>query len=192
MLVIAAVAVGVVAPAAHATPPTTTLSNDLGTLWTTVLQTPSAQNSFGNGGQKYACWPVNGMVAPLGPSGVDQCTLQSGTKLFEVGNTFECSTLPNDTPGITEDQLSQCARDHDPQPSVTLDGHLLQLSEVQTPLLHIVLPADNVLGDPAGTDGVSVGDGWVAVVPLGPGVHTIVIAVPGQPTITTKIVVTAS
>ena len=31
-----------------------TLDTDLATLWTKVLETPSAQNSFGDGGQAYA------------------------------------------------------------------------------------------------------------------------------------------
>ena len=48
------------------------------------------------------------------------------------------------------------------------------VKEVETPPMHIVLPADNIFGLPAGTTGLSVGHGWVAHVdPLTPGTHTI-------------------
>ena len=45
------------------------LDSNLAALWTTVLETPSAQNSFGTGGSAFACWDLGGTVAPLGPSG---------------------------------------------------------------------------------------------------------------------------
>ena len=47
----------------------------------------------------------------------------------------------------------------------------------------------NLFGQPAGTQGLSVGHGWVALLhPLTPGTHTIVIDTAGAP-ITTTIVV---
>ena len=53
-----------------------------------------------------------------------------------------------------------------------------------------MLPADNVFGLPAGTQGLSVAHGWVARLhPLPPGTHTIVV-VNGESTYTTTIVVT--
>jgi hypothetical protein len=70
---------------------------------------------------------------------------------------------------------------------VTLDGMSVPIAEAETPLLNIVLPADNLFGLPAGTSGLSVGHGWVALLhPLTPGTHTVVI----DSTITTTIVVT--
>ena len=63
------------------------------------------------------------------------------------------------------------------------------MTEVETPLLNIVLPADNIFGLPAGTQGLSVGHGWVAVLhPLTPGAHTILIDT-GASEFTTTIVV---
>jgi len=71
------------------------------------------------------------------------------------------------------------------------------VTEVETPVLNITLPKDNIfegppLNQPPGTTGQSVGRGWVALLhPLTPGTHTIVIdpavGLPGP--ITTKIIV---
>jgi hypothetical protein len=189
-LLIAAVALCVTAPSAGATP-TKKLSDDLGALWTTVLQTPSAQNSFGTGGQDFACWNLDGTVAPFAPFPVDECTVTAGTRIFIAASSIECSTFEGN--GTTDDELRRCARESDLRsaPPVTLDGRPLQISEVETALLHIVLPADNLFGLRDGTEGLSVGHGWVALVQrLDTGTHTIVITLPSL-TITTKIVVTA-
>jgi hypothetical protein len=85
--------------------------------------------------------------------------------------------------------LRTCASEGDAQqaPTLTVDGRSVTLSEAQTPMLNLVLPADNIFGLPAGTAGQSVGHGWVTLLnPLTPGTHTIVIG----GTITTQIVVT--
>jgi hypothetical protein len=72
----------------------TGLGADLATLWTKVLETPSAQNSFGTGGQAYACWDLgNGTVAPFAPTGVKSCTVTPGTAIFVAANSVECSTF---------------------------------------------------------------------------------------------------
>jgi hypothetical protein len=48
------------------------------------------------------------------------------------------------------------------------------VSEVETPLLSIVLPAGNIFQQPDGRSGLSVGHGWVALLhPLPPGEHEI-------------------
>jgi hypothetical protein len=70
---------------------------------------------------------------------------------------------------------------------VTLDGRCVPIAEAETPLLNVVLPADNLFGLPAGTSGLSVAHGCVALLhPLTPSTHTIEI----DSTITTTIVVT--
>jgi hypothetical protein len=80
-------------------------------------------------------------------------------------------------------------------PTVTVDGKSVPVTEAETPLLHIVLPANNIFPpSPPGTEGLSVGHGWVTLLhPLAAGTHTIVIDThpddPGNPTITTTIVV---
>ena len=145
-------------------------------LWTKVFETPSAQNPFGTGGSAFACIDLGGTVAPFAPNGVESCTVKTGTKLFVVGVSFECSTFEG--LGTTEAELRTCARDADGNvaPTITLDGRSVPVAEVETPLLHLVLPADNILGLPAGTQGLSVAAGWVALLhPLTPGTHTIVI-----------------
>jgi hypothetical protein len=72
-------------------------------------------------------------------------------------------------------------------PSVTLDGHSVPVKAVETRLMNIVLPADNIFGLPAGTTGLSVGHGWVAHLdPLTPGTHTIV---GSAPSFTTRVIV---
>jgi hypothetical protein len=166
--------------------PVKRLDDHLAQLWTTVLETPSAQNSFGDGGQAFACFDLDGTVAPFAPSGVDSCTITTGTWLFVVASSVECSTL--EANGTTEAELRACAHQSDQQtaPTVTLDGHSLAVSETETPLLNIVVPADNILGAPAGAQGQSVGHGWVTLVhPLTPGTHSVIIG----NSVTTQIVV---
>ena len=165
------------------------LDDTLGALWTTVLETPSAQNPFGTGGSEFACWDLGGTIAPFAPGGVESCTVKPGTKIFVAASSFECSTFEGN--GTTEAQLRECARESDAQvaPTVTVDGTAVAVTEVETRLLNIVLPGDNVFGLPAGTEGLSVGHGWVASLPpLTPGTHTIVIDT-GASEITTTIVV---
>jgi hypothetical protein len=186
LLLVAALCLG--APTAGADAATPPLDNNLATLWTTVLETPSAQNSFGTGGLAFACWDLGGTVAPFAPVPVPSCKVKPGTKIF-VATSFECSTFPGDVPGrpAPEAQLRKCARENDVQeaPTVTVDGKSVPVTEVETPLLNITLPADNIFGQPAGTTGQSVGHGWVTLLdPLTPGTHTI-----KSPTFTTRIVV---
>jgi hypothetical protein len=187
--VVAAVTLVAAAPAAGAAP-TKKLDDTLGALWTTVLETPSAQNAFGTGGSAFACWDLGGTVAPFAPVSVESCTVKPGTKIFVAASSVECSTFEGN--GTTETQLRECARETDVQvePTVTVDGRSVAVAEVETRLLDLVLPADNIFRLPAGTQGLSVAHGWVALLhPLPPGTHTIVIGKDGS-TITTTIVVT--
>ena len=76
-------------------------------------------------------------------------------------------------------------------PTVTVDDKSVPVTEAETPLLNITLPADNIFDQDAGTQGLSAGHGWVTLLhPLTPGTHTIVID-EGKRTspITTKIIV---
>jgi hypothetical protein len=176
------------APAALAAPDKK-LGATLATLWTSVLETPTAHNSFGTGGHAYDCWDLGGTVAPFHPTGATSCTVKPGTKIFVVGNSVECSTFEGN--GSTEAKLRTCARTSSPTRStVELDGRPLLMIETETPVLPITLPADNLFGMPAGTQGLSVGHGWVVPVhPLTPGTHTIVIRTGTLDPVTTKIVV---
>ena len=189
VLLLAAVALGLVAPAANAVPEKK-LDVNLAALWTTVLETPDAQNPFGSGGAAFACLDLGGTVAPFGPSGVESCTVKPGTKIFVAASSVECSTFEGN--GTTEAQLRDCARENDVQvaPSVTVDGGSLPVIEVETRLLNIVLPENNIFGQPTGTTGLSVGHGWAVLLhPLTPGTHTIVIDRGPADPITTTIIV---
>jgi hypothetical protein len=186
---LAVAAFGMAAPAASAAPPAK-FSADLAALWTTVLETPSAHNSFGTGGAAFDCWKLGrSTVAPFGPGGVPSCTVKPGTKIFVTESSFECSTIEGN--GTTEAELRTCAEQSDAQtaPSITVDGHAVAVRAVETKLMKIVLPAKNIFGLPARTTGESVGHGWIAVLhPLTPGTHTIVGSGPTF-SFTTKIVV---
>jgi hypothetical protein len=145
-------------------------------MWTTILQTPSAQNSFGTGGPTFGCWNLGGTVAPFGPSGIASCTVKPGTKIFVAASSLECSTFEGN--GTTEAELLTCARNGDlPAVStVTVDDKSVPVTGVETTLLKITLPKDNVFGQPAGTTGQSVAHGWVTLLnPLTPETHTIVL-----------------
>jgi len=89
--------------------------------------------------------------------------------------------------------LRACARENDAHvaPTVTVDAKPVPVREVETGALNIVLPANSIFAGPppAGTHGLSVAHGWVALLhPLRPGQHTIVINDRGS-TITTIITV---
>jgi hypothetical protein len=188
ILLLAAVTLCVAAPAASAVA-VNELDDNLGALWTTVLETPSAQNPFGSGGSAFACIDLGGTVAPFAPGGVESCTVKPGTKIFVAASSVECSTFEGN--GTTEGKLRACARRADVKvaPTVTVDGKSVPVAEVETRLLHIVLPEDNIFEQPAGTQGLSVGHGWVTLLqPLTRGTHRIVIR-SGGATITTKILV---
>jgi hypothetical protein len=195
VLPLVAVTLGLVAPTANAVPEKK-LDDNLVALWTTVLQAPSAQNPFGSGGPASACLNIGGTIAPFGPSGAESCTVTPGTKIFVAASAVECSTFESN--GTTETELRNCARQADVgvAPSVTVDGQSLPVSEVETPLLNIVLPEHNIFDDPpgtqpAGTTGLSVGHGWAVLLhPLAPGTHTIVID-GSVPLIKTDIIVQA-
>jgi hypothetical protein len=169
--------------------PAKPLEANLEALWTKVLKTPSPQNPFGTGGSAFTCLDLTGTVAPFGPNGAESCAVKPGTKVFVAASSFECSSFEGQ--GTGEAVLRDCARESDAQvaPTVTVDGRSVRVTEVETGLLRITLPADNVFGLPAGTQGVSVAHGWVALLhPLTPGTHTIAIRI-GSSTITTTITV---
>src|SRR5438874_10736727 len=84
----------------------TGLDTDLAALWTKVLETPSAQNSFGTGGEAYACWDLgNSTVAPFAPTGVKSCTVAAGAAIFVTASSVECSTFE----GTPKGRLENCA-----------------------------------------------------------------------------------
>jgi hypothetical protein len=120
--------------------------------------------------------------------------VQRGTKIFVVAWSFECSSFEGN--GTTDAELRSCALAVDSGitlVSVSVDGIAVPVSRVQTDLLGIHLPKDNIFGvSGTGRNGLSVGDGWVTLLDALPrGTHTIVIHHEGSglPPVTTKIVV---
>src|SRR3954470_21047609 len=85
------------APAAGAVP-AKKLDNNLAALWTTIFQTPSAQNPFGNppAGPPFDCFDLGGTVAPFtsNSAGVKSGTVKPGNKIFVPAASAECSTFP--------------------------------------------------------------------------------------------------
>jgi hypothetical protein len=185
--VLLAVLVGVVvtAPAASAAPdhesrpaPDRELAALLGELWETVLETPVPENPLAVG--EPWCIDLDGVVAPftLNPAAPPTCIVERGTKIFVAAVTLECSTVEPPTVGGNEAELRECARAVDMPGStltLTVDGEPVPLTLVETPLLTIDLPEDNILGVPA-QQALSVAAGFVALLPpLPPGTHEIVI-----------------
>ena len=100
--------------------------------------------------------------------------VKSGTKIFEVASSFECSF---DIAFTTYKQLLSCAVQADvtTPPHVTVDGRAVSLRSAVTGPIDATLPADNVFGLPGGESGLGAAHGWVALLhPLTPGTHTIV------------------
>lgn len=163
------------------------LGATLGALWETVLETPTPQNPFGGGDPcvDLGARGIRHVVAPFSPLGTASltCTVKPGTKLFITAQSSECSTV-EDPPyfGRNEAELRTCARDADAGYTVlaiSVDGRPVPLSEVETGLLTVDIPADNILGITA-QQALSVGHGWVALLhPLSRGTHHIVIRAVG-------------
>lgn len=190
VLLAAVISILVVPSAANATP-NHRLGGMLGDLWTTVLQTPSPDNPF-NGGN--TCIHFDGVLAPFGPDGTGPCTTEPGTRIFAVAWSTECSTFEGN--GTTEAQLRACAEAADQgitTHTIKVDGQSVPVSEVETELLKIHLPKDNIFELTGGDrNGLSVAHGFVTLLdPLTPGTHTIEIKVAGtvNSEITTTIIV---
>ncbi|HYY21075.1 MAG TPA: hypothetical protein VE780_04285 [Thermoleophilaceae bacterium] len=181
-LLAAVVALAVSAPPAVAVPHKK-LGSTLGALWVKLLETPAPQNPFAGGNP---CVRLGrDVVAPFGPLGTTEltCTVKSGTKIFVAAESSECSTVePPPFFGRNEAELRACARAADAgfqAPTVTLDGRAVPLREVESGLLTIELPVDNILGVPA-QQAFSVAHGWVALLhPLTPGTHVITLHIVG-------------
>ena len=170
-LLLATVTFCLVAPSASAAP--TNLGKTLGNLWTTVLETPTPDNPFGGGGPQ--CVVLGGkIVAPFG-GGALTCTVKAGTRIFIAGWTTECSTFEGH--GTTEAELRACAvaMDAGVTATDTINGEPVPFSSVETGLLTIHLPQDNIFNlKGADRNGLSVAHGFVYLTdPLTPGTYII-------------------
>jgi hypothetical protein len=204
---LAVLVIGLAVPSHVAAGSPQRLSGTLDALWTKVLGLPVDQNPFTGGDPclMLDSSPVRQPVlAPFAqPTPTTTCSATLGTKLFVTGWSSECSNI-EDPPfhGDGEAALRACARAADAglnTPVVTFDGRRVRMTEVETPLMDVTLPEGNIFKQDAGTLIESVGHGWVAMLPLAPGSHTVVIHTTGtyvQPpgpldvTTTTTIIVT--
>ena len=191
VLVVAVVALGVAAPSAAAVPDKK-LGDSLGAMWKKVLETPTPQNPFGDGGP--LCVDLGGVVAPFGAGSEPiTCTVKPGTKVFVAAWSAECSTLEGPPFfGSNEAELRACARAVNAgitTVTAKLDGKVVALTKVSSPLQRLSLPPVNIFGadpgscctEPGDLPYLSVADGWVALLhPLTPGTHTITIDVAGE------------
>jgi hypothetical protein len=179
----------VAAPSASAVP-NKKLGDYLGAMWKAVLETPAPGNPFSGlpGSPPFLCVDLGGVVAPIASGATSvTCTVNPGTKIFVAAWSSECSTLePPPSFGSDEAQLRACARNLNngiTRTDVLLDGQPVPVTRVQSGLLRLNLPADNIFGARAGTGSppyLSVADGWVALLhPLTPGTHTITLHIEG-------------
>lgn len=179
VLVVAAVALGVAAPAASATSQRQ-LAQDLEGFWTYVLQTPAPQNPFTSDNNR--CHQLGQQVLapllPFAPASVT-CPVKPGTRVFIGEMSAECSTA--EAPpfhGDNEAELRACVQSVLLGPvgnfnvhTLVVDGRTVPVTLVQTPLMSVNLPPDNMLGVPA-QQALSVAMGWVALLhPMTPGIH---------------------
>ncbi len=173
-LLLAAITVCFVAPPASAAP--TGLGETLGNMWTTILETPTPDNPFA-GGDGDGCFVLGGqIVAPLKPGGVDFCTVERHTRIFVSAWTTECSSFEGN--GTTKAELRACAvaADDGITATITVDDRPVPVYSVESDLLKIHLPKDNIFGL-KGVDrkGLSVAHGLAFLThPLTKGMHTIV------------------
>jgi hypothetical protein len=181
ILLAALVGIVITAPAASAAPDRK-LEALLGDLFERVLVIPTSENPLAGNGNP--CVDLgNKVVAPF-QGGADDltCTVKSGTKIFVAAFAVECSTVePAPFFGRNEAELRECVRALNlGKVTLSVDGKMVPLTDVETRLLRLNLPEENIFGAPDGLAD-SVGRGFVALLqPLPPGTHQIVINVSGS------------
>lgn len=179
VLVAAALVLGIAAPAASATSQRH-LSQDLEGFWTYVIQTPAPQNPFTSDNNRchYLGKQLLAPLQPFAPTSTT-CTVKPGTRVFIGEMSAECSTA--EAPpfrGNNPAELRACVHSLFFGPvgfvtahSLVLDGRNVPVTFVQTPLMSVNIPPDNMFGVPP-QHALSVAMGWVALLhPMTPGVH---------------------
>ncbi len=145
--------------------------------WQYVFSLPVPQNPlFGAPCSLGRAGPVGLLV--LSPAAESSCDVPGGTMLFLELLSAECSTLePPPFYGANAEELLACAKSFEPQDlAASIDGVPLHdpAQYISTsPPFNFTVPADNVFGVPAGTEGQSVAHGaMLMLAPLTPGRHT--------------------
>jgi hypothetical protein len=151
--------------------------------WKTIFSIPvvNGDHPLISGGAFEGERGVVFLAAAAGGVTID-VTIRPGTFLFFPVINSECSVLePDPFHGDDEAEMRACANGHIDQTSgliAVIDGVPVQdlaAYRVESPLFEFgPLPADNVLGAPAGTTSPAVDAGvYLMLTPLRPGSHTI-------------------
>ncbi|HEY7621311.1 MAG TPA: hypothetical protein VH834_16145 [Solirubrobacteraceae bacterium] len=154
----------------------------LGQWFDRYLTLPVAANpAVGNGNpcQRLAAGTVLGPIVQVGSPGGFTCTVRVGTPVFLLGFAAECD---NRTPPIFEDEASQLACAKGFLAGVQSTRYTIDASapvELHAPAFatstrqhHVTLPPDNIAGVAPGP-ATFTAYGWVGIVFLAPGRHTI-------------------
>jgi hypothetical protein len=149
--------------------------------WRATFEIPASQNPFlGNPWPNCFLKRIGnvGLGVIYGISGTFVCTMPAGMMLYIIANGLECSTAEQPPYyGANEKELRACALN---KPMVntqaSIDGIPVKDIDKYTalsPFYHFDLPADNFLGNVAGTyKSVAYGIAFI-LTPLNPGKHTV-------------------
>ncbi len=158
--------------------------DSLGALWWQhALSFPTSQNPILDEtgercmlGQRGDTWFLHGSFGnPLGAPIERNCTIPTGKRIYLPIVNFVCTLASGET---VRDIVRQCRDivDLADLTALEVDGQVsndLIKRRRQTTAFDITLPADNIIGVPAGSY-IAVHDGYFALLPeLGEGLHTI-------------------
>jgi hypothetical protein len=152
-----------------------TYANWTAEWWKWFISIPTEDNPINDpAGERCALGqqgPVWFLVGSGGGEAVRECTIPVGTAILIPAINVECS-YAEDQSLQTEDDLRACAtsdQDLVTETAATLNGSVLQVHRIQSPVFDLTFPADNVFGVPEGTT-KAVSEGfWVFLKPLPPG-----------------------
>ena len=147
--------------------------------WKWLLSIPTGDNPLNDpSGERCALGqqgPVWFLVGSGGGKAERECTIPAGMAILIPAINVECS-YAEDQSLITEDDLRACAtsdQDLVTETAATLNGSVLQVHRVQSPVFNLTFPVDNIFTVPEGpTKAVSEGF-WVFLKPLPPGQYVL-------------------
>jgi hypothetical protein len=150
--------------------------------WQYTLELPVSENPLTNGTD--SCMfkrfgNVGVLLANSSTGGPVSCEIPAGMMIYIEVLGVECSNLEGEPfYGGNEDELRACVQAFDLQNLMaSIDDHEVKnLNKFifLSPLYEFTNPEENILGVPAGTQGISMGSGaYLLIAPLSPGKHTI-------------------
>jgi len=147
--------------------------------WKWFISIPTGNNPLNDpSGERCALGqqdPVWFLVGSGGGKAERECTIPAGRAILIPAINVECS-YAEDQSLRTDNDLRVCAtsdQDLVTETAATLNGSVLQVHRVQSPVFNVTLPADNMFAVPEGpTKAVSEGF-WVFIKPLPPGQYVL-------------------